>query len=233
MLKTCWVHSLVLLSATSIAMFPVWLTPTKSAISIPINQNLSWSDIQRRLLNQEKDPPLGTRGGVCVIAPLAVESNTPVWSDRPLLVWRGRTAVEQVEVRLPGSNQLVWSQEVPARTRRIPYRGKEPLQPGRTYMWVILGLNKNLIGELSFKIMDAQQRAGIQAELRQLDEELKAKRATPEQVALQRTNFFAQRKLWSDALQEAYSVQNPSEELKTLIQNISSQPCSPQQRLGE
>lgn len=232
MLKTCWVYSLVLLGATSIAMFPVWLTPTKSALSIPINQNLSWSDIQRSLLNQEKDPPLGTRGGICAIAPLAVASNTTVWSDRPLFVWRGRTVVEQVQVRLPGSNKPLWSQDIPSRTRRILYGGTEPLQPGRTYQWVILGLNKNPIGELSFRVMAAPERDRIKADLKKLDEELKAKRATPEDAALQRANFFAQRQLWSDALQEAYSVQTPSEELKTLIRNISTQPCSPQQQLG-
>lgn len=198
----------------------------------------NWTAIFRGFFNQEDNSPPGkpggggTRGGICAIAPLAVASNTTVWSDRPLFIWRGRTAVEQVQVRLPGSNKPLWSQEVPSRTRRIPYGGKEPLQPGRTYEWVILGLNKNPIGELSFKVMNAPERDRIKADLRKLDEELKAKRATPENAALQRANFFAQRKLWSDALQEAYSVQTPSEELKTLIRNISTQPCSPQQQLG-
>lgn len=198
----------------------------------------SWTAIFRGFFNQQDNPPPGnpggggTRGGICAIAPLAVASNTTVWSDRPLFVWRGRTLVEQVQVRLPGSNKPLWSQDVPSRTRRILYGGTEPLQPGRTYQWVVLGLNKDPIGELSFKVMDAPQRDRIKAELKKLDEELKAKRATPEDAALQRANFFAQRKLWSDALQEAYSVQTPSEELKTLIRNISGQPCSPQQQLG-
>ncbi|HEY9602374.1 MAG TPA: hypothetical protein V6C85_12235 [Allocoleopsis sp.] len=198
----------------------------------------SWTAIFRGFFNQQDNQPPGnpgtggTRGGICAIAPLAVASNTTVWSDRPLFIWRGLTAVEQVQVRLPGSNKPLWSRDVSPRTRRIPYGGTEPLQPGRTYQWVILGLNKNPIGELSFKVMDAPERDRIKTDLKKLDEELKAKRATPEDAALQRANFFAQRKLWSDALQEAYIVQTPSEELKALIRNISTQPCSPQQQLG-
>jgi hypothetical protein len=48
-----------------------------------------------------------------------------------------------------------------------------------------------------------------------------------EEIALQRANYFAQRDLWSDALQEIYSVQNPSPTLTRNAQEILSYLCEP------
>jgi hypothetical protein len=44
---------------------------------------------------------------------------------------------------------------------------------------------------------------------------------------LQRAEYFAQRQLWADVLQEIYAVESPSEALKQETEQILKKVCSP------
>jgi uncharacterized protein (DUF342 family) len=68
--------------------------------------------------------------------------------------------------------------------------------------------------------MDSQKRDRITAELSQLEERLKG--ASAETMALEKANYFAERKLWPDALRELYSVSEPSAELRDAIEQIQA-----------
>ncbi|HEY9667041.1 MAG TPA: hypothetical protein V6C91_09560 [Coleofasciculaceae cyanobacterium] len=173
-----------------------------------------------------KPGPATGRGGVCVLTPRTIGTNTEVWSDRPLFVWQtGLMPIQKIEVRLPGSQQALWSKEVPAGTRSLMYGTQKPLQPGQTYNWVAMdAVNKK--HSFTFKVMDAQKRDRITAELKKLEEELKAKGATPEEIALQRAEYFADQQLWSDVLQEIYSVKNPSPVMNTRVKAVTGEICN-------
>ncbi len=234
--------------------------PSKSGEKVQQNDNdgglvaastsRSWQEVFQDFFNNQQDDndspgPAGdgiARGGICGIAPLAMTSSTEtasteVWSDRPLFVWRGLDVGKQIEVRLPGNQEVLWHQEVPVGRgmRRVVYGGKKPLQPGQTYNWVVINQanqefefsNLNYVKSVTFKVMDAQKRDRIKADLTRLEEELKNQRATPEEIALQRANYFAQRQLWSDVLQEVYSVKNPSAALEEVVETIPNEICTP------
>ena len=107
----------------------------------------------------------------------------------------------------------------------VNYTGKA-LEPGQTYRLSII------LSELEkasptmfvpFKIMEAPQRNRISAELRLLERLHKNKGA--ENIAVTKAKYFAQKGLWSDALQQAYSVPNPSPELSQIIEDIHNQLC--------
>ena len=44
-------------------------------------------------------------------------------------------------------------------------------------------------------------------------------------IALAKANYFAKLGLWSDVLQQAYSVQKPSPELDRMLKEIPQQLC--------
>jgi hypothetical protein len=71
--------------------------------------------------------------------------------------------------------------------------------------------------------MEPQKRDRIADELARLV----PSSATEEEVALIRSQYFAEQGLWLDALQELYVVKNPSEILKQNIQEITNQICAP------
>ena len=230
--KFNWVLSTLLVSATIVSGLP---TQSMQSAVAQINPPQSWATIFGNFFNQQTPPkdngptagsggPATGRGGVCALTPRTSGSNTEVWSDRPLFVWRGLPLIKKIEVRLPGSKQALWDEEFSGRTFRVMYGGEKPLQSGQTYNWVVLD-QTNKEHSFEFKVLDAQQRDRIKADLTKLEEELKGKGATPEEIAVQRAEYFAQKQLWSDVLQEIYSVQNPSPGLNKKVKATAGEIC--------
>jgi len=81
-------------------------------------------------------------------------------------------------------------------------------------------------------VMDSQQRDLITIDLNTLDNQLKAKKVNHEAIALAKANYFVQNQLWSDALQQAYSVEKPSPELAQIRQDIPDKLCHQPQTVG-
>ena len=62
-------------------------------------------------------------------------------------------------------------------------------------------------------------------ELEQLETELTLSGANTEEITLEKANYFAERDLWSDALQQIYSVENSSTALNSNTQEIVNYLC--------
>lgn len=209
------------LTTTAIVGVPQIFTPVTIAQTIPGQQPFAWWDIFQNEPPVEKRPG-GKRGDLCAIAPRSINTETEVWNDRPLFVWQGNFG--KIEVQSNDRKQVLWSQPVAATDSLVRYTGA-PLLPSQIYNWVIFDLDNNPIFFVPFKVMDAQKRDRIRLDLMALEEELKNKKATAEQIALKRANYFAQHQLWSDVLQEVYTVKNPSATLKEILQKIPTQLC--------
>lgn len=214
-----------LLTATAIVSLPPLLLPTAMAQTNSRQQSSWWQIFQEKPPVEEK--PGSPRGELCVIAPRSIRTNTKVWSDRPLFVWQGNLG--KIEVHPHKSDEVLWSQTLTSTDNSVTYTG-EALQPGQTYDWVIFGPQNSRISLIPFQVMEAPERDRIRVRLTILEQELKEKGATLEEIANARANYFAQQQLWSDVLKEVYSIENPSPELETIIQQIPSQLCKPMQR---
>lgn len=193
----------------------------------------SWDDVFQDFYQRENEPPgesgnAGTRGSFsCAIAPMDVNTNMEIWSDRPLFVWLGTLA--KLEIRSVENDRLLWSETVTADKRRATYNG-EALEPGETYDWLLFDWaseEASPIYWVQFKVMDAQQRDRITEDLAALEAELNERGVTAERIAYARAQYFAERKLWSDFLQEVFSVENPSSELAQEIDTLYEQLCKP------
>jgi len=189
----------------------------------------SWKTISQILFS--KKPPVQPRHGAsrgpgdtvnpCMISPDALPQPRIVWSDHPLFIWLG--PVQKIAVRLNGSDEYLWSQTVTGR-QSTKYTGKA-LQPGQTYEWLVLGQFRS--PSVVFQMMDAQQRDRITAQLQTQENKLKAKGADQEAIALAKAKYFADNQLWSDMLQQAYSLPKPSPELAKIRQELPQQLCNP------
>lgn len=211
----------IMLSGLSIGSTQTTIAQTKSSSS--------WENIFK-----DYDPPVppttgGGRGsGLCAIAPQPITTNIVVWSDRPLLVWRG--TLSRIEIHPTGSKQVLWRQAQIEKQNSIRYAAEAALQPGQTYDWLLFEQfaeeKSSPVQRVTFRVMDAQERDHIKMQLQNLQEELKSKGASAEETAIYRAQYFAQQNLWSDVLQEAYSVQNPSVALAGIIQDLPTKLCS-------
>ncbi len=186
----------------------------------------SWHTIFQSWLNR-KDPGKkgegGTRDGACLITP---KPGQPLWNTRPVFVWRGDRRV--MAVRQASKGGVLFKQTASPgaeKLQRLRYDG-EPLQAGQTYEWLLF-ITPSIplrMDPIRFQVMADRDRAPITADLQVLEQRLTAQNASREEITRQRADYFAQRQLWADMLQEAYGVDAPSEELKlelnTLVKNI-------------
>ena len=195
------------------------------------------TSILKAIMSLFKTPEnrLITRGDqICLISPGKLGKQI-IWSDRPLFIWQGKTPQSEINLYSAASNydyqqdeQLIWREIVSPNTQILAYAG-EKLQPGFTYDWEIMGHKNN--PRPSIMLMEQSQRDAITAELTAIENQLQATDATVEEIAIAKADYFIRQKLGSDALQQLYTVQNPSPNLTKQIENIEQYLC--QRNLGE
>ena len=178
----------------------------------------------RNLFNK-KEPPIEPRNGgsrdprfVCMVSPDAPRVQRKVWSDRPLFLWQGYAST--IAVRHQGSKTNLWIHPA-VHTQNITYTG-ELLQPGQVYEWVVN--NRQFI---PFQVMNKEERDRISTDLQNIEKQLQSTGANTEVIALAKANYFAENNLWSDVLQQVYSVPEPSDELTAFRQDIVHSLCKP------
>ena len=179
----------------------------------------------------DPEPPIKPRKGssrpqkpICLISPDAPSQTRIIWNTKPFFLWQGD--IKKIAVGIPGNKEYLKTQIVTG-NQSVNYTGKA-LEPGQTYrLSIILSELESASPTMfvPFKIMEAPQRNRISAELRLLERLQKNKGTDAENIAVIKAKYFAQKGLWSDALQQAYSVPNPSPELSQTIEDIPSELC--------
>jgi hypothetical protein len=220
---------------SSLAFSSLAILPNQAVIAQKNPQKPApfWSNISQ-LLFSNKPPVKPRKGGsrpidsICMVSPDASSDTRIIWSDRPLFLWHGK--IKKIKVTDISNNTVIFSENV-ENTQQYTYTG-QPLQPGQTYkLDIFLGEGPTTFVE--FQIMESEQRNSITAELKTLENQLQEERSNPEAIpavseaiALAKANYFAKLGLWSDVLQQAYSVQKPSPELDRMLKKIPNQLCT-------
>lgn len=185
------------------------------------NQKPTWQSIISKIFGRKTQQPIG-RGGYCF---LASPENYTIYNTRPVFVWTGN--LQKIAVANSGSDISFWDTNIENQHKFVSYTGQENLQPGKSYE--LQGFNNNRIAMLvEFQIMNSQQRQVITDELNALEQKLKTEGADKQTIAMARTDYFIGKEMFSDALQEIYSVENPSAELSNLLINLPEKLCAKQ-----
>ncbi len=162
---------------------------------------------------REQEPALSSRSNICEITPGLLGETNLVYSTRPLFLWQGMGSKLEIYLYSPFSvdahQELLWTKAINGESQNILYTG-EPLQPGKIYDWEIVTDSQVNRRRISFQIMDAQERDRISGELEQLETELTTSGATKEEIILAKANYFAEKDLWSDTLQQLSSLETAS-----------------------
>ena len=183
---------------------------------------LTWGDILnvfRRPRNQR-----GGRGDICLISPGQPVSSKveEIWNDKPLFTWQLQKG-NATQIEIP---ETQWKTKINPGQTNITYSGTT-LQPGQTYTWRLNAVTdfptKSIL--FKFKLMEPQQRANITNDLTNIETKLKQQGASTEKIAMEKANYFAQKELWPDAIQQLYSIPNPSSELTQTIKQIEDSSC--------
>ena len=215
-----------ILSATAfINLFSLTPQPVYAQNISPITS--FWNKIFKPVGDPE--PPIKPRKGtsrpqkpICLISPDAPSQTRIIWNTKPLFLWKGD--IKKIAVGIPNNKEYFKTQIVTG-NQSVNYTG-EPLESGKTYRLSIFlseGESASPTMFVPFKIMEAPERNRIAAELRLIEKLQKNKDA--EAIAFSKAKYFADKGLWSDALQQAYSVPNPSPELSQIIKDIPNQLC--------
>jgi Domain of Unknown Function (DUF928) len=222
---------------TFISLFSFFIQPVYPQTISPTSS--FWNKIFKPA--RDPEPPIKPRKGgsrpgqaLCLISPDAPAQTRIIWNTQPLFIWKNGVSqksegvpkaaeVKKIAVVTLESEEYLNTQIVTGK-QSVNYQG-EPLKPGQTYKWLIF-LNQESISPvmfIPFQIMEAPQRNRITSELKLLERLQQNKGA--EAIALVKAKYFADKGLWSDALQQAYSVPKPSSELSQLIKDLPNQLC--------
>ncbi|MEQ9551931.1 MAG: hypothetical protein RIM23_20270 [Coleofasciculus sp. G3-WIS-01] len=204
-------------------------------ITLAQRQRFLWLDLYQTnsSSNNNTEPPArgrtgGSRGSVCPISPAYNPLAIPlVWSNRPLFMWRLKEGEEigKLELWQHVTQDVVWSKQVSPSEDMLLYDG-EALQPGERYFWVLFNQDSVPLYRLAFQMVDQPTRDRISSDLMTIEAQLQDDRASTEEIAYAKAQYFATRQMWADVLQQAYSVENPSMALTDFLQMTRQQFCS-------
>ena len=177
---------------------------------------------------RERQPALTSRSNICEITPgLLGETNT-IYSDRPLFLWQGTAPSLEIYLYSPFSldrdQEVQWSTTLTTASQKVLYTG-EALQPGQIYDWEIVAEAESNRRRIAFQVMEQGERERISEKLAQLETDLTISGATKEEIILAKANYFAEKDLWSDSLQQLYSLENSSTVVRDSNQKIVSYLC--------
>jgi hypothetical protein len=144
----------------------------------------------------------------CEITPGLIKT-TKIWHDRPLFKWEGQAV--QINVREHESQKVIWSQSLDGKTPQTIYSGDTNLEPGKLYQWQVLGSVKNESDRnfwTTFNVMPSSDHKAIATDLSALTK--KVGQGSWEAIVLEKADYFAEKNLWSDAIQVLYSVDQVS-----------------------
>lgn len=233
LLSLAVLFSVLVPEGISLAVFPsTQIKQTKPQPSQPKKKRSTWEAILT-LFKKRKEPNLGSRG-VCPVSPGLLEATNVIWSDRPLFLWLGIDLPLEIRLYSPfdpkQEQSILWRQVFTTGSSVATFQGiqytQQPLESGKIYDWEIFNQSDKSKLRRSFQVMSLKERDRITGELKNLEDQLRAEKATDEEIALERSYYFAQRNLWSDALQEMYSVQTPSPDLTMKVQELLSYLCN-------
>ncbi len=214
---------LLLTGVVSMLVFPTLSITEATAQTVQIT---NWQRIKKIFRRKRRKPISRPLGGICLITPEFPQSTTDnpslTYNTKPFFLWKGD--IKKIAVESNGNKQHLKTQTVTG-TQNVNYKG-EPLQPGNTYtLSIFLSERKDASRTMfvPFKIVETSQRNRISAELKLLERLHKNK--GKEAIAFSKAKYFAQKALYSDALQQAYSVPNPSSELSQIIEDIPNELC--------
>lgn len=216
-------RSLLLTAVVSLLVFPTLTITEATAQTVEITY---WQRVKEIFRRKRRKPISRPSSGICLITPEFPDSTKDnlslIYNTKPFFLWKGD--IKKIAVGNPGNKQYLKTQIVTG-TQNVNYKG-ESLQPGETYTLSIFLSEREDASRtmfVPFKIMEAPQRNRISAELKLLERLQKNK--DKEAIAFSKAKYFAQKRLYSDALQQAYSVPNPSPELSQMIEDIPNQLC--------
>ena len=170
---------------------------------------------------------------ICAIAPGIVDTYI-VWHDRPLFLWQSnKNQNVELIVRELETKKEVWKQIVNIADQKALYSAQESLEPGKAYEWKLGATSWRI-----FQIMSPQEHQKIAIQLQAIDQNLKATKASPEEIATKKAEYFLDYEVqhktepvtfnaWSDALQSLYEVDKPSASFIQERQELMTNLCNP------
>ncbi len=196
----------------------------------------TWEAILNLFKIRRKESLLGSRSICFISLNVFTEKTNVIWSTSPLFLWQETTFPFEIRLYSPPElkqkRTLLWRQEVPETSTTVNFTGIKydgtSLEPGKSYELAIFNQEDKSKNSRTFKVMGVEERERIAEELRSLQNRLKTEKATNDEIVLERVNYFVERNLWSDALQEMYASPNPSRELIQNRQELLTNFCPKQ-----
>ena len=193
-----------------------------------------FNNVFRRLLDSdEDDPPLISRGELCLITPAAGEGIPAIWHEQPVIVF-APGKIEKIALRDEAAYdpndpyKSFWQHSPDPTASHVIYDG-EPLQSGRIYrLDIYVDADAESPTQFpDFGLLSENSRQIINSELAAAELPKDSDIPVEELLAVQRADYFIEQGLQLDAIQALFNVETPSPELVAIQQQMIEATCAP------
>lgn len=171
------------------------------------------------MFKQNQEPPLVSRGNLCVLSPGVLGKTNMIWSSQPLFLWRGE--VSNLLVRDYDTDEIIWQRSDLTGKEQVAFEGK-PLQSGQAYIWE--ASNAETTVRYEFEVMPSAERQLVAAELANVEKSQNSK-LSQDHTDLTTAQYFGKKGLWSDVFQILYSTDGSSINMNQRLDLWSSSVC--------
>ncbi len=217
----------------------IWAVPGSSSWAQPGIQQRLTSGIQGWQIRFERmfrrPPPLpirrgGGRGEVCLLSPGNGGSESRLWDDQIVLIWRG--PVTNVAVQQVGRTKALWSRETgtqPVNGLNVIRYGGPALVSGIDYEWQIFEADDSSPQRFQrFRVMDAAERAPISQDWLRKETMLRAAGVSQVGWSQARLEFLLERGLTMDFYQSLFLAAHRGwldQEGRAIVSDIVQEVC--------
>jgi Domain of Unknown Function (DUF928) len=182
------------------------------------------SSFEKLITFFQRKPPKRPRtvrglGDICLISPGPI-GRMKTWHRRPLFIWQGEG--KSIVVKSTKNDDLSWTAPIAEGVTSFSYPSDQSeLKFGQTYSWQIA----NTKGVPQFGIVKEDEWRQLSDALTVVERMMKGQ--SVEDIALAKAEIFAEKDLWSDALQVLYEVVNPSTDFVKQRRSYIQDLCKP------
>lgn len=166
------------------------------------------------MFKQRQEPPLVSRGNLCVLSPGVLGLSNEILGSQPLFLWQGK--VEKIIVRDYETNNILWLKNNLEDINEIVYKGKS-LKAGQSYIWEFINPHSRVRHEFTVMSKTKQKKILDKFESSMLSENTGI---SIDRIKLNEALFLTKENLWSDSLSSLYSINYSKKYFKKIASSL-------------
>ncbi|MEM6252883.1 MAG: hypothetical protein AAF821_08170 [Cyanobacteria bacterium P01_D01_bin.156] len=171
-----------------------------------------------------EDPPAGSRGEICMIAPELGPDEQLVWHERPTFISKGR--IGGLAIFEFNGERPLWTSPAGEGLNAVRYEGPV-LRPGNRYLLKVYSPDfpDSAVYSIDFSVVTMEEQQAVAADLESLELSAITNHQTVEGLIEERVDYFWQQGYEMDAWREVTTLATVSSNISEALEGAYEELC--------